>query len=125
MAKKKRRVERSNPSGEKFLGLSGKTWLILGGTAVAAIVVWKIMKARKDAAAAEQSRVLAGPVPQAWRPPGVPAAATGLGDAVRAAQSAPQSAPAPTQLQGVGCPPPDDGFGGSMGGAGDGGFSEL
>lgn len=52
MRKTRRRSERSdrdNPAEVNFLGLSGKTWLILGGVAVAGLVIWKIMQARKAA----------------------------------------------------------------------------
>lgn len=48
MRKRRRHSDtpRENPDVE-FLGLSGKTWLIVGGVAVGALLLWKYVQARK------------------------------------------------------------------------------
>jgi len=102
--KKKRsaKPEAENPDG--FLGVSGKTWLIVGGVAVAALIAWKVYQARKAAAGASPSPL---PAPGgATAAPSVGVAGVSGASGVGAAQPCPAT-PQPGAESG-----PDGEFGG-------------
>lgn len=104
MKKAKKKGERRNPDSDgAFLGLDGKTWLIIGGVAVAALIAWKVWKSRQAAAA---------PAPAAPRPAGaLPPGVTGI--VPRGVGAAPQAAPAcPPTPQPVAEVGPEDEFSG-------------
>lgn len=99
MKKKKRaaKPESENPDG--FLGVSGKTWLIVGGVAVAALIAWKVYQARKAAGSAPAPSPL--PAPRG--------ASAGPSTGVSGVGAAP---PCPATPQPVAEAGPEDEFGG-------------
>lgn len=107
MKKKKRaaKPEAENPDG--FLGISGKTWLIVGGVAVAALLAWKVYQARK-AKGAENS-ALPGP---GWTPSGAAAAPSAGVAGVAGASGVGAAQPCPATPQPGAESGPDDEFGG-------------
>lgn len=107
MAKRKTaKPKRDNPEGgeEKYLGLSGKTWLILGGCAVGGLLLWKLYQARKAAAAPGAGASQPYPLPPGVTPI-VPTA--GMGAATPAAPC-----PATPQIAAADDVGPADEFGG-------------
>lgn len=100
MKKKASKAAKSNPDPEGFLGLDGKTWLIVGGVAVAALIAWKLYQAKKAAAPAPR------PAPQPFPlPPGVTPIVPNAGMGAAAP-------PCPSTPQPVAEVGPEDEFGG-------------